>query len=197
VAVLDDGFQHLRLRRDLDIVLYDPGARAPLREGPSALRKADVVLVKSGSRKSLPRFGRAVQFEYTVREQGIVHLEGGPERPLSGLRGRRVFAFCGIARPERFFALIESAGVPPAGRSVFPDHFDYPDRALARLAAEARAAGCAVLLTTEKDAVKIRERRALLSGFEACVLRIGLTLPAGFHERVRTAVEAAPGGGRG
>jgi tetraacyldisaccharide 4'-kinase len=196
VAVLDDGFQHLRLHRDLDIVLYDPAARAPLRESRAALRSADVVLVKSGSGRPRIRPGRAVFFDYAVREQGIVPLEDGPRLPLSALKGRRLFAFCGIARPERFFALLESAGVKPAGRSVFPDHFDYPDQALARLAAEARAAGCDVLLTTEKDAVKIRERRALLSGLEACVLRIGLTLPAGFHERVRTAVQAGPGGGR-
>jgi tetraacyldisaccharide 4'-kinase len=196
VAVLDDGFQHLRLRRDLDIVLFDPDARTPLRESRAALRDADVVLVKSGSVRPRPRSGRADSFDYSVREQGCVPLEDGPERPLSSLRGRRVFAFCGIARPERFFALIEAAGAGPDGRAVFPDHFDYPDRALTRLAADARAADCDVLLTTEKDAVKIRERRTPFAGFEVYVLRIGLTLPAGFHERVRAALEADPNGGR-
>jgi tetraacyldisaccharide 4'-kinase len=196
VAVLDDGFQHLRLRRELDIVLYDPGARAPLRESRAALRSADVVLVKSGSGGPAPPLGRAVAFEYSVRERGIVSLEDGPELPLSVLKGRRVFAFCAIARPERFFALLESAGSKPAGKTVFPDHFDYPEKALARLAADARAADCAVLMTTEKDAVKIRDRGALLTGFETYILRIGLDLPAGFYALVRAAVETVPRGAR-
>jgi tetraacyldisaccharide 4'-kinase len=115
---------------------------------------------------------------------------------LAALRGRRIFAFCGIARPERFFELLEAAGSAPAARAVFPDHFDYPDRSLDRLADSARAADCPVLLTTEKDAVKIRGRRRSITGFETFVLRIGLELPAGFHERVRAAVESLPLGGR-
>ena len=196
VAVLDDGFQHLRLRRDLDIVLYDPGARAPLRESRAALRSADVVLVKDGSGGPPPRLGRAAAFEYSVREHGMASLEGGPQLPLSALKGRRVFAFCGIARPERFFALLVSAGVGPAGKADYQDHFDYPDKALARLAADARAADCAILLTTEKDAVKIWDRRALLAGFETYVLRIGLELPAGFYALVRAVVETGPQGAR-
>ena len=196
VAVLDDGFQHLHLRRDLDIVLYDPAVRTPLREGPSALAAADVVLMKNRLEGPALRAGRAVFFSYEVRERGIVPLEDGPTQPLSSLRGRRIYAFCGIARPERFFELLAAAGSAPAARSAFPDHFDYPDPALVRLAAAARAADCPVLLTTEKDAVKIRDRRGWMAGFEVHVLRIGLVLPAGFHERVRSAVENFPRGGR-
>ncbi|MGD0782138.1 MAG: tetraacyldisaccharide 4'-kinase, partial [Candidatus Aminicenantales bacterium] len=154
VAVLDDGFQHLRLRRDLDIVLYDPAARTPLREGPAALAAADIVLEKDRPGVPALRTGRPKVFAYSVREQGIVPLEEGPPQPLAALRGRRIFAFCGIARPERFFELLEAAGSAPAARAVFPDHFDYPDRSLDRLADSARAADCPVLLTTEKDAVK-------------------------------------------
>lgn len=117
-------------------------------------------------------------------------------RPLATLRGRRIFAFCGIARPERFFELLEAAGSGPAARAVFPDHFDYPERALDRLAGSARAADCPVLLTTEKDAVKIRGRSGSIAGFETFVLRIGLELPAGFRESVRAAIESFPRGGR-
>jgi tetraacyldisaccharide 4'-kinase len=196
VAVLDDGFQHLRLERELDIVLYDPAARMPLREGPAALKAADLVLVKNRPDGSAFQAGRAIFMSYLVRVQGIVPLEDGSTQPLSALRGRRIFAFCGIARPERFFELLESAGAAPAARAVYPDHFDYPGRALERLSASARAADCHVLLTTEKDAVKIRDRRRAIAGFEAFVLRIGLELPADFHKRVRDAVEDDPRGGR-
>jgi tetraacyldisaccharide 4'-kinase len=194
VAVLDDGFQHLRLGRDLDIVLHDPRGRVALREGLSALRGAGIILTKRGPAGSRPGAGRATVFEYSVREGGIVPLEDGPERPLGILKDRAFFAFCGIARPERFFEMLETSGVRPAGRAVFPDHFDYPGRALARLAADARAAGCAVLLTTEKDAVKIRDRRGPLAGLEILVLRIGLDLPAEFYAHIRVALGPGPRG---
>jgi len=196
VAVLDDGFQHLRLRRDLDIVLYDAAARTPLREGPAALAAADVVLMKNQPESPALRAGRAIFFGYHVRENGIIPLQDGAVRPLSALRGRRIYAYCGIARPERFFELLEAAGTAPAARAVFPDHFDYPDAALVRLADAAREADCPVLLTTEKDAVKIRDRREAIVGFESFVLRIELDLPAGFHERIREAVVNSSPGGR-
>lgn len=196
VAVLDDGFQHLRLRRDLDIVLYDPASRTPLREGPAALAAADVVLMKNRPGSPALRAGRATFFDYKVRENGIIPLQDGPVRPLSALRGRRIYAFCGIARPERFFELLQAAGTAPSARAIFPDHFDYPDTALVRLAAAAREADCPVLLTTEKDAVKIRDRREAIAGLESFVLRIDLELPSGFHERVRDAVMNSSRGGR-
>ncbi len=194
VAVLDDGFQHLRLRRDLDIVLHDPAARAPLRESSAALAAADIVLMKKTPGGRTLRTGRAEVFPYGVREQGLVPLEGGPVRSLSALQGHRIFAFCGIARPARFFSLLEEYGVSPASRAAFPDHFAYPDRSLAGLASAARSADCGILLTTEKDAVKIRGRRNELSGLDVFVLRIGLDLPGAFYEAVRAVAGRSDGG---
>jgi tetraacyldisaccharide 4'-kinase len=66
-----------------------------------------------------------------------------------------VLAFCGIARPQQFFSGLEQAGVDLAGQVAFPDHHHYTARDLQTLAAKARAAGAASLLTTEKDAVRL------------------------------------------
>jgi tetraacyldisaccharide 4'-kinase len=198
VAILDDGFQHLRLRRDLDIVLHDPKSRTPLREGRSALHAAGIVLLKNDAHHPAagaePASDRPRIFSYSVREQGLVPLAGGANRPLSSLIGRRVFAFSGIARPERFFNQLAGSGVFPAARRAFPDHYNYPGSALEEIAATALAAGCDALLTTEKDAVKLRGRLEPGQGAEAFVLLIGLELPVEFFEAVRAAVEPSEQG---
>ena len=125
VYLLDDGFQHLQLHRDLDIVLDDP--RAPyLREGRSALRHADIVLQRD-------------------------------VRPIvpSSLRGKRVFAFAGLADNEQFFASLRSAGVKLVATRGFPDHHRYADiESIKRAAADAKADA---IVTTEKDAVKLND----------------------------------------
>jgi len=119
VFVLDDGFQHLRLHRDLDIVIDAP-ARIH-REGRAALRDADLVI---------PRTLRTII----------------PDE----LRGRRVFAFAGLADNEQFFDSLR--GLDLAGTRSFRDHHPY---SAADLDAIKRAAGNATIVTTEKDAVKI------------------------------------------
>ena len=128
IFVLDDGFQHLQLHRDLDIVIDAPGARF-YREGRSALRDADFVI---------PR-----------------HLR--PRIP-DALRQRRVFAFAGLADNEQFFAALRDGGLVLAGTAVFRDHHRYTAADLDRITAEAQRAGAEVIVTTEKDAVKFERR---------------------------------------
>ena len=128
IFVLDDGFQHLQLHRDLDIVIDTQDARF-YREGRGALRDADVVI---------PR-----------------HL-----RPLipEALRSRPVFAFAGLADNEQFFRALREDGLQVAGTAAFRDHHRYTPADLDRIAEEARRAGAQVIVTTEKDAVKIDRR---------------------------------------
>ncbi len=198
VAVLDDGFQHLRLRRDLDIVLHDPAARTGLREGPSALRRAGIVLLKkssaAGSGNSRPFRTSSSTFLYGVSAAGVSPLDGGPLLPIDSLRGRKLAAFCGIARPERFFGLVDNLGLDISARAVFPDHFFYPDKALNKLAAAALNSGCGSFLTTEKDAVKLRGRMKGPAGLPVFVLRIGLDLPEEFSAAVLEALARIRGG---
>ena len=166
VVVLDDGFQHRRLARDLDIVLLaaehgvDPIRllpRGPWREALPALGRAGVVVV---TRKTASR-ERADQVIATVRERverRAVHARIEPAG-WSALDGRAVAAPTGpvlalssIAEPESFRRTLEGLGLTLAGQLAFPDHHDYTDADVASI--ERNAAGRTVVTTT-KDAVKL------------------------------------------
>ena len=128
IFVLDDGFQHLQLHRDLDIVIDAPAA-AFHREGRSALSDADLV-IRRDIRLDVPDL----------------------------LRARRLFAFAGLADNEQFFASLRSAGLLVAGTLSFPDHHRYGAGDLDRIASAAARCGAELTVTTEKDSVKIDRR---------------------------------------
>jgi tetraacyldisaccharide 4'-kinase len=146
--LLDDGFQHRQLGRDFDIVLVTPDdARdrllpaGRLREPLSALRRADAVVLASGADPVNFPLGKTV---WRVR-RGIVTRDV-PPRPL---------AFCGIARPQNFFAQLRKAGIDPAAEVVFPDHHAYTEKDLRDLQFVAEQNQAGGFLTTEKDAVNL------------------------------------------
>ncbi len=127
VYLLDDGFQHLQLHRDIDLVIDAPARY--YREGRSALRDADIVI---------PR-----------RLRMIVPNDA---------RGKRLFAFSGLADNEQFFDSLRAEGLEVIGTRGFRDHHRYSAADLDSIAAAARAAGAEAIVTTEKDAVKIERR---------------------------------------
>lgn len=172
-AVLDDGFQHLRLERDLDIVLIDgsdpfgSGRLFPagvLREPPCELRRADAVLITQSDRTpDLERLrsligGYTAAPVFTARTEAtvLVDLANGETRPATSLAGTPVFAFAGIARPERFFSLLTGLGAGLRGSTAFADHYRYGTDDLAVLIRRREESGAALLVTTEKDGVKLR-----------------------------------------
>jgi len=153
VHLLDDGFQHRQLARDVDILLLSGQDVADtllpagnLREPLSASRRASAIAIPADDSK----------LETELRNRGW-------QGPI--LRLRRIMkiptvngpitAFCGIARPEQFFAGLEAAGLKLALRQVFPDHHRYTALDLDRLAIAARDAGATALVTTEKDLVRL------------------------------------------
>jgi tetraacyldisaccharide 4'-kinase len=153
VHLLDDGFQHRQLYRDVDILLLNrqdwrdsllPAGN--LREALSAAKRASVIALPADE----------PELEAELRAWGwqgpVWRLHRRMEVPA--VDGPAA-AFCGIARPEQFFAGLEAAGVQLAARTAFPDHHRYTARDLERLLAEARAAGATALLTTEKDCVRM------------------------------------------
>ena len=162
--LLDDGFQHWRLARDLDIVVVeaaDPfGARAPRREHPDALERADgIVLSRTADRtEALAAF--AVLGPYapnavlvaTKLAATALHLEG-QRRPPETINGQRVLALAGIASPEAFVNSLGDVGAEIADMRFFSDHHRYRRRELEAVLAEAAAAG-ATVVTTAKDVVK-------------------------------------------
>lgn len=189
VLLLDDGFQHRRLHRDLDLVVVDPAApfgnghllpRGPLREPPSALDRADLIL-GVGAGQALQNDDRWVEFQ-------LVPTTIGPH-PAAWLSGRRVGAFAAIARPERFLQTLVNLGAQVVDRLLLPDHtFVEPGR-LQAFVTQAMAAGAEVVVTTEKDAA----RGVLPQG--VLPLQIHLQLGAG-AARLQAALAQCVGGQR-
>ncbi len=172
VVVLDDGFQHRRLRRDLDLVLLDAGdpwagGRLPpigrLREPLGALRRASAVVVTKVPADWRPVVAR-IEAELGRIAPGIpvlaARLQPSRVRLPEGWRGpeilagRRVFAFAGLGRPEGYAASLVEAGAEVAAKRWFPDHHVYSPGELDEIVRRARAVD-AVPVTTAKDAVKL------------------------------------------
>jgi tetraacyldisaccharide 4'-kinase len=149
VFLLDDAFQHLPLQRDIDIVI-ESKARW-YREGPTALADADLVLI----RDSLPPPAGRPSFSLTLVPVRMASYAGA--LGLEVLRGVPVFAFSGLADNGRFFATLESLGARIVGRREFPDHHRYSSVDVAAIRLEATRAEASQIVTTEKDAIKLRE----------------------------------------
>lgn len=174
VLIMDDGFQHRRLARDLDVVLIDAllpfgGGhilpRGLLREPLHGLRRADFLiltrsdLVEKGRREEIKRCLAELAPDAPVaccktQVAGLRALAGG-DAPLSRLREGRWGAFCGIGNPEAFRLTLRQQGCRLEFFRAFPDHMRYRDSDLRALRECARRRECLGLVTTEKDAVKL------------------------------------------
>ncbi len=161
VAILDDGFQHRKLFRDLDIVLHQAEKLTPLREPVSSLSRAHVLLMKEDSTRDIKvkgsdRIPGVATYLYSVDCQGFFSLDGRIQADTEVLRKKKIIAFCGIARPERFLTLLTTAGIKPCSFLKFADHHAYPVSTQKNLLNAFQAQEADVFLTTEKDAVKIK-----------------------------------------
>lgn len=164
VYLLDDGFQHRRLARDVDIVLLTrrdvedvllPAGN--LREPLSMLAKADVIALREDEAEALGGFVSGLEREretpsiWLIRRRLSLGTEGGGRLPEQAL------AFCGIARPENFVSMLHAEGSRPAGTVVFRDHHRYGEGDVRKLIRRAEEAGADGFVTTEKDAVKLTD----------------------------------------
>ena len=169
LLILDDGFQHYRVQRGLDIVAIDatqPFAnghllpRGLLRERPSALRRADLIILtrtdqvgRAELEELRARIGRAVE---TVHKPVHVRSLGSRKKHgLEWLRGRNVYAFCGVGNPDAFRRTLESVGATVVKFRAFEDHHAYASQDLRRMNAEAQEFMAEAIVTTEKDATKV------------------------------------------
>ena len=171
--ILDDGFQHLALQRDLDVVLIDAAEpfgyghlfpRGLLREPLMELSRADLLVIihrpesnnLEGIRESLRRYNRrAPIFHGKRRPLFLVAIPEESRQELEVIRGKRCAAFSGIANPSSFLSLLFSLGTEVIGNSSFPDHHPYAVEELKGIVTEAQEAGAQFILTTEKDAVRL------------------------------------------
>ena len=179
--ILDDGFQHRSLARDFDIVLmterdFDdrllPSGR--LREPISSLQRADaIVLPRDFSEQkfsvheltieSLARQGKLIW-----RMTREISMPAAPSAPI---------VFCGIARPQQFFAQVRAAGIAPAAEVEFRDHHAYDRSDIERLRAQRGKLGAGGFLTTEKDAINLGPLQEDLTPLAVAALSLTLEHP--------------------
>ena len=193
ILILDDGFQHLALERNLDLVLLDAlkplgnGALlplGPLREPPEHLDRADAIILTraENSEKTVNTRSRISEwlpekpvFSCTHRLTGLRVGIDGQRVPLEALRGENVVAFAGIARPEGFFRLLQQAGIVVSRCLAFPDHHPYQASDLLMLRKAMDENDTPFLITTEKDMVRLSPQ------FQAFTLAAVLELDFGWQ----------------
>lgn len=153
VHILDDGFQHRQLDRDVNILLLNredwqdsllPAGN--LREALHAAKRADELAIPAddtGLERELAAWGWQGPIWRLHRRMQVPEVDGP------------VAAFCGIARPDQFFRGLQQAGMIVAARRLFPDHYRYTRRDIETLVARARAARATALLSTEKDEIRL------------------------------------------
>ena len=173
--VLDDGFQHRTLAKDLEILVVQGRApwgnarvfpRGMLREPLSGLARAHAVVVTNppgaGSVEAVTAMVRRFNPSAAVLAASYQHPEAletqsGRRAPVTELVGRRLMAFAGLGSPEGFADTLDAAGIRRVGFAEFPDHHWFTPADLRELAQDARTAGAQGLITTEKDWVRLRD----------------------------------------
>jgi len=197
--ILDDGFQHLALARDVDLLALDatqtisnrlllPAGRQ--REPLSALRRAQmVVITRTDSANSQPledlvlKVHPAAQiFRSRTELLGWTDALSGEAVSIEEIRTQKAAAFCAVGNPRTFFADLRRWGFNLVAEYTFPDHHVYTSEEIQTLAATARQNGAAALLTTQKDAVKFSRNWTPQLPMFACDIEAQI-LDAGNFER--------------
>lgn len=205
--LLDDGFQHWALARNLDLVLIDctqppskdallPAGR--LREPVSALRRAHGVILTRTELADSSEAERLVQqvnptavvFHSAVRITDVIDAASGKSNPVTALQGRPVLAFCGLGNAGSFFASLRRWSFNLAGEIAFRDHHVYSHRDMAEIFRLAEKRGAAACVTTEKDFMNL-QRVALEPGclpIFYCVIQAQIREAKEFEEMLLGAI---------
>jgi tetraacyldisaccharide 4'-kinase len=213
LLLLDDGFQHRRLVRDLDVVVLDAAnpwgnghclPRGPNREPPSALGRAGLVWLGHADRASREALERLRELARRHTGRGPVESRHAPrdladgrlERryPLEDIAGRPVGLLTGVARPDSVRRTVEGLGARVVHESPFPDHHRFTKSDIREALDAASRAGAALLVTTEKDAVRLPPSSAGDERLRA--LRIDVEILAGEAELRSCLDDLFQGGGR-
>ena len=174
VLVMDDGFQHRRLERDLDIIAIDAtqpfgfGKLLPaglLREPVSSLNRAGAVVITRCNQVTDTQTSELEQILRTTNPDMIIaktihapiYAKSSDNKKIAieQVKGKKVFTFCGIGNPDSFLNTIKDLGAELAGSIVFDDHYDYTDACLNEITEQAKKLGADLILTTQKDWTKV------------------------------------------
>lgn len=173
IIILDDGYQHTRLRRDLDLVLLDSTnpfgngcllPRGPLREPIGNLKRAHaLILTRCDQADDVEEIIRYLQLSFpkipifkSVHRPYKLHTIGeGEILDPHALPGKKTLAFSGIANPKAFLGMLTKMGINVVRFKEYPDHYDYSGMDLSQIQKEAASLGVQTIITTEKDMVRI------------------------------------------
>jgi tetraacyldisaccharide 4'-kinase len=206
--ILDDGFQHLALARDVDILVLDatetlsdrqllPAGRQ--REPLSALPRAQVVVItRTDSADPQPLEELVLKVHPAARVfRSLTILSGwtdalrGEAIAIEAIRARKTAAFCALGNPRAFFADLRRWGFNLVAEDAFPDHHVYTGEEIQQLVAEARRKGAAALLTTQKDAVKFSRNWTPQLPLLACEIETKIPAAEEFERTVLDYLEKA------
>ncbi|MBN1382092.1 MAG: tetraacyldisaccharide 4'-kinase [Deltaproteobacteria bacterium] len=192
ILVLDDGFQHRRLFRDIDIVLVDAQRpfgngfllpRGPLRETKTALRRADIIVkTEVEASTAVTQNGRCLRPDNHIRDvfrgqrepREFIERKSGQSLLPVDWRDKKVCAFAGIAVPDSFKKTLEKIGVDVTAWLTFPDHHRYTYNDIKEIKRLARQADVDAVVTTEKDGVKLSGYPEFLA--DIYLLKIEMTI---------------------
>jgi tetraacyldisaccharide 4'-kinase len=202
LILLDDGFQHRRLARDLDIVLLDATVpfgfghvfpRGMLREPATGLERAHVVCLtradaidakqRATIRQQVATLAPQADWCEAIHAPSQLQNRAGEQQPIESLAGRRIAAFCAIGNPAAFCHTLEAQGAQIVFWREFPDHHTYSPSDYDQLAAAIDSAGAELAVVTHKDLVKLPFDK--LGAAPLCAFVIEMRLTVGEQELER------------
>ena len=211
VLIMDDGFQHRQLHRDVDIVTIDAmqpfgyGRMLPaglLREPVSALKRAQAVII---TRCDLVSRNNLTELTATIKRinpnlivaqtihSPVLAISGDKQIPVEELKDKKIYAFCGIANPEAFLATVGLVGANIIGSKIYDDHHNYTVDDVNDIYNEAAKSGAQIILTTEKDYNKISSPASGRSDLVLAYLAVRLQFVEG-SDGIRELIERSLAG---
>ena len=212
VVIMDDGFQHRRLGRDLDIVTIDAtepfgyGRLLPgglLREPLFSLKRANAVVITRCDQTNENKLSwiedqlRKVNWHITIAKS--VHTpvcaksSDGREISIEKLKDKNIFAFCGIGNPQAFFRTLKRLGANLVGSKVYNDHYRYTAGDIADIYEQAKVSRADLILSTEKDSTKIAPLIPSNNDIDLAYLAVQMKFLAG-EDKLKKLIEIALAG---
>jgi len=205
VFLLDDGYQHVQLARDVNVLLMDamqslggemllPAGR--MREPVSAMSRASLLVftrteTSVGAAAAIGRLQDFPVFSAATRLLGFRRLGGdAPILSQAEIGAGPFFAFCGIGNPQAFLLDLRNWQLPVAGEKAFPDHHRYTAGEVESLAQAARAAGARAFVTTEKDAHNLGDALSIEMPVFVAVIDLEISQEAVFWEAIQAQIVA-------
>ncbi len=207
VLIMDDGFQHRRLARNLDIITIDStrpfgyGKIFPaglLREPVNSLRRADAAVITRCDQIAASELNKIENKLQAINPDMIIarsvhaivsaKTTDGKNINIENINGKKIFAFCGIGNPNAFLNTIKALGAELAGSKIHNDHYQYTDACLADIYKQARHTKVDLILTTQKDWTKIKHLTLDMNGIPLAYLTIEIKFLEG-EDKLRHLIE--------